>query len=100
MLKTLSLSFAAAAAMALTFSAPAFAGDDDCTIAKDASTEVGAACKKGGIKRAKKVMKTMTRKAKKQGMRVDCDSCHKNETDWELTDDAEKQFKEMVALIK
>ncbi|MCG5053908.1 MAG: hypothetical protein KA712_13170 [Myxococcales bacterium] len=89
-----------ASTLAFALSAPAFAGDNDCTIAKDEKTEVGKACKEGGIKRAKTVMKTMTKTAKKKGMKVDCDTCHKDETKWTLTDDAKKKFEEMLKLAE
>jgi hypothetical protein len=85
------------ALVAVTVS-PVLAGDD-CTIAKDATSEVGKACKEGGIKRAKAVMKAMTKEAKKKGVKHDCDTCHKNETDWVLTDGAKDKFKEMLAAL-
>lgn len=72
---------------------------NDCKISKDEKTEVGKACKEGGVKRAKAVMKAMTKEAKKQGMKIDCDSCHKNEEDWELTPDGAEKYKEMLKTI-
>jgi len=77
----------------------------DCKIATDAKTDVGKACKEGGVKEAKKVMKKMTRKAKKAGFKVggskvDCDSCHANEEDWKLTKDGKKQFEAMLKVIE
>ena len=56
------------------------------------------ACDKGGIKEAKKTMKAMVKVAKDKGKKWECDSCHKNEEDWKLTDDGEKLFKELLAL--
>jgi hypothetical protein len=94
--KALGTLFAVAFVCALA--APVAAAENDCTIAKDPSTTAGKACKEGGIKEAKKVMKAMTKDAKKKGMKVDCDSCHKDETKWTLTDDAKKKFDEMVKL--
>jgi hypothetical protein len=75
------------------------ADDNACTIAKGTSP-VAAACQKGGRKEAKKVMKSMVANAKKAGKKWECDSCHKDETKWELTADGEKLFKEMAALQK
>ena len=72
----------------------------DCTIAKKGDNAVAKACKEGGIKEAKKVMKKMVKVAKDSGKKWDCDSCHKNEEDWKLTGDGEKLFKEMLALQK
>lgn len=76
------------------------AGDNDCTIATKDDNQVSAACKAGGIKRAKAVMKAMTKVAKQKAMKVDCDSCHKNDTDYALTSDAKEQFKKMLELVK
>ncbi|MDX2022377.1 MAG: hypothetical protein SF187_19230 [Deltaproteobacteria bacterium] len=87
-----------AGTFAVALVAPAFAGDNDCTIAKDAKTDIGKACAEGGIKRAKTVMKEMTKKAKKKGMKVDCDTCHKDETKWTLTDEAKKKYDEFAKL--
>lgn len=78
------------------------AADDDkpCTITKETDDhQVGKACKEGGIKRAKAVMKAMQKVAKKNGMDVECDSCHKNEDDWALTSDAKEQFKKMLEIV-
>ena len=71
----------------------------DCKIAKDEKTEVGKACKDGGIKRAKAVMKAMVKAAKKADHKVDCDTCHANEEDWELTKDGKSKYKELLEKI-
>jgi hypothetical protein len=71
----------------------------DCTLSKSGNA-VADACKKGGIKEAKKVMKAMVANAKKAGKKWECDTCHKNEENWQLTGDGEKLFKEMLALQK
>jgi hypothetical protein len=74
------------------------AAGNDCTIAKATDTNpVAKACAAGGIKAAKTEMKKMVAKAKKGGMKVECDSCHKNEEDWKLTADGEKLFKDLMA---
>jgi hypothetical protein len=75
------------------------AAENDCTIAKDATTEVGKACVEGGIKRAKAVMKAMVKQAKKADLKLDCDSCHKNEEKWDLTSDAKDQYKKLLAAV-
>ena len=72
----------------------------DCNIATKGDNAVVKACKDGGIKEAKKVMKKMVKTAKGSGKKWDCDTCHKNEEDWKLTGDGEKLFKEMLALQK
>jgi hypothetical protein len=69
-----------------------------CTISKG-ENDVVKACKAGGIKRAKTVMKSMTKLAKDAGKKWECDSCHKNEEDWALTDDGDTLFKEMLEIV-
>lgn len=86
------------AALAILPAGAGAADDGDCKIATDPTTEVGKACKEGGIKRAKAVMKAMTKQAKKE-LKVDCDSCHKNEDDWTLTGDARDKYKEMLKIV-
>jgi hypothetical protein len=39
----------------------------------------------------------MVAKAKKSGIKIDCEGCHKNEETWALNADAEKLFKDMLA---
>ena len=46
------------------------AAGNDCTIAKPGENPVAKACKKGGIKEAKKVMKAMVANAKKAGKKM------------------------------
>src|SRR5689334_14545140 len=92
---------AAVSLTAILFAAgSAVAADPACTIAKKGDNAVVKACEKGGIKEAKKTMKAMVKVAKDKGKKWECDSCHKNEEDWKLTDDGEKLFKELLALQK
>jgi hypothetical protein len=69
-----------------------------CSIATKGDNPVAKACAKGGIKEAKKTMKAMVKVAKDKGKKMECDGCHKNEEDWKLTDDGEKNFKDLLAL--
>lgn len=82
------------------FTAGSVRADDKCTIALKGDNEVVKACQKGGIKEAKKVMKSMVKVAKDKGKKWECDSCHKNEEDWKLNGDGEKLFKELLAVQK
>jgi ABC-type sugar transport system substrate-binding protein len=91
---------AALSLTALAFAAGSAFAANDCTIAKKGDNAVVKACEKGGIKEAKKTMKAMVKVAKDKGKKWECDSCHKNEEDWKLTDDGEKLFKELLALQK
>ncbi len=98
MLKTFlaALSFGLLVAAAV----PSQAGDNDCTIAVKGDNAVVKACKEGGIKKAKAVMKAMQKVAKQKGEKWECDSCHKNETDWKLTENGQKDFEKMLTLVK
>jgi hypothetical protein len=91
---------AALSLTALAFAAGSAFAANDCTIAKKGDNAVVKACEKGGIKEAKKTMKAMVKVAKDKGKKMECDACHKNEEDWKLTDDGEKQFKDLLALQK
>jgi hypothetical protein len=91
---------AAVSLTAILFAAGSAVAANDCTIAKKGDNGVVKACEKGGIKEAKKTMKAMVKVAKDKGKKWECDSCHKNEEDWKLTDDGEKLFKELLALQK
>lgn len=58
---------------------------------------IDKACDKGGIKEAKLTMKSMVKKAKKGGMKVDCDSCHKDEKDWsQFVPDVKEKFQALL----
>jgi Na+-transporting NADH:ubiquinone oxidoreductase subunit NqrF len=91
---------AAVSLTAILFAAGSAVAANDCTIAKKGDNAVVKACDKGGIKEAKKTMKAMVKVAKDKGKKWECDSCHKDETEWKLTDDGEKLFKELLALQK
>ncbi len=84
--------------------APAAASAADggkCTIATKPDTEIGKACAAGGVKEAKKVMKQMTKDAKKKGWKGDCDSCHKDtESKFDLTDNGKAEMEKMMAVLK
>ena len=75
----------------------AYTGPDPCTVAVGGSGLIDKACDKGGIKEAKATMKAMVKKAKKGGMKVDCDSCHKDEKDWsQFTPDVKEKFQALL----
>ena len=81
------------------YTATSRAADDKCTIATKDDNAIVKACKEGGIKKAKSVMKAMQKKGKEGGLKYECDECHKDESaaNWTLKDGAEKKFKELLA---
>ncbi len=68
-----------------------------CTIATKGDSPVAQACAKGGVKLAKATMKELVKTAKDNGVKFDCDECHKNEETFELADDARDNFKKLLA---
>jgi RNA polymerase sigma factor (sigma-70 family) len=72
-----------------------------CTIALKPDSPVGQACKDGGIKKAKMVMKSMVKRGKERGLKHDCDDCHRDEAAglWALTKDAEEKFRKLLAVV-
>jgi anti-sigma factor RsiW len=72
---------------------------DGCRLSH-ADTPVGEACAKGGINRAKKTMKNLLRLARERGTSFECDSCHRNENTWDLTDDGRARFFELLRVIR
>lgn len=84
--------------------ATASRAEDDknkCVIAVKGDNDVVKACKAGGLKRAKTVMKAMQNLAKKHGLKHECDDCHKDEAsgDWTITKDGDEKFKKMLEVL-
>jgi hypothetical protein len=78
--------------------AQGFAADaNKCTIATKGDSPVAQACAKGGVKQAKAAMKGLVKTAKDNGVKFDCDDCHKNEETFVLEDDARDNFKKLLA---
>ena len=76
------------AAVMLAGSAAAVAAPvNDCTQSREFE-KVKAACKEGGRKAAKRVMKAAVRRARAQGTKLKCKGCHENLNSWALKADA------------
>lgn len=74
----------------------AHADDDPCQATSFAIAKVGAACKTGGRKAAKAVMKTAVKKAKAAGETMNCKTCHKDLKSFSLTDNAVTDLKKWM----
>ena len=74
------LFFGALFACAISFAASAADDPNKCTIAVKGESDVKKGCDAGGIKRAKAVMKAQVKLAKDKGMKLECDDCHKDES--------------------
>ena len=95
--KILTAAFLFAAAAGTT----ARAGDEGkCTIAVKGDTPTAKACAKGGRAEAKKLMKEMVKVAKANGQKFTCDGCHKDLDNYELTKNANDDYKKLEAAQK
>jgi hypothetical protein len=97
-LPSLALAVAMMAGAALGVLAPsiAHAGDDACTTKKFHYPAVEKACKDGGRKAAKDVMKSAVKKAKAAGKDMKCTSCHEDTKDFKLKDNAVADMKPWI----
>jgi hypothetical protein len=69
---------------------------EPCKLAKGDSP-MAKACAEGGIRKAKEVMKGLVRDARKAGVKMECDECHKDPTRYEvLADDARDKLKNLM----
>jgi len=67
------------------------------TFATKGDTPTAKACASGGRQAATTLMKEMVRKAKANGAKFDCDGCHKDRDDFELTKNATADYKKLEA---
>jgi hypothetical protein len=97
-LPTAALLAAIFAAFALGIGVPsvARAGDDACTTKKFHYPAVEKACKDGGRKAAKELMKGAVKKAKAAGKDVKCTSCHEDTKEFKLKDNAVNDLKPYI----
>lgn len=85
-----------AAAFGMASPSIAHAADEACTTTKFHYPAVEKACKDGGRKAAKEVMKGAVKKAKAAGNDVKCTSCHEDTKDFKLKDNAVKDLKPWI----
>jgi hypothetical protein len=80
----------------------AHAGDDKgpCKIATKGDSPTAKACASGGRSAATKLMKEMVKKAKAKEQKFTCDGCHKDLDNYELTKNANDDYKKLEAAIK
>jgi hypothetical protein len=81
------------AALGVLVPSVAHAGDDACTTTKFHFPAVEKACKDGGRKAAKDVMKAAVHKAKDAGKDMKCTSCHEDTKAFKLKDNAVADLK-------
>jgi hypothetical protein len=78
-----------AAAVGIFAPSVALAGGDACTTTKFHFPAVEKACKDGGRKAAKEVMKGAVKKAKDAGKDYKCTHCHEDTKEFKLKDEKE-----------
>jgi len=89
---------ALAAALGVFSPSAAHAGDGDgaCAATKFNFPAVEKACKEGGRKAAKDLMKAAVKKAKADGKDVKCTSCHQDMKGYKLKDNAVADLKPYI----
>lgn len=81
--------------------AAAYTGPEPCKLALKGSSPVAQACREGGAKQAKVVMKDLVKRAKDAGAKFRCDDCHKDPQDFtKLAADAPDKFKRLLAAAR
>lgn len=70
-----------------------------CKIATKGETPTAKACATGGREAARKLMKSMVDQAKAKGEKFSCDGCHKDLDNFELTKNANADYKKLEAAI-
>jgi hypothetical protein len=75
-----------------------FPADGKCHVAVKDDSPVVRACKEGGVKKAKSVMKAMQKVARASGLKFECDDCHRDESagNWALRAGATENFKRLL----
>jgi hypothetical protein len=79
--------------------APGYGGPDPCRLAIKGDSPVAKACREGGIKSAKVVMKDLIKNARAAGVKYQCDDCHANDSDYtQLSKGAQDKFAKLLAV--
>ena len=87
---------AAAAVAVLSLGGDAARADEACKLAKNGSP-MSKPCAEGGIKKAKQAMKTLVRDARKAGVKIECDECHKDPARYDvIADDARAKLDKLL----
>lgn len=73
-----------------------YTGDQPCRAKSFQFSSVKTACQKGGVPRAKELMKSMVKKAKDRGENVKCSSCHTNQKTYENKPNAVADLRKLL----
>jgi hypothetical protein len=83
--------------LGLSAAARPLAAGQPCAIAIKGDSPVAQACAEGGLVSAKRSMRDLTKRAKAGGLRFECDDCHRNDVDYDLTPQARDNFRHLLA---
>jgi hypothetical protein len=101
MIRRVGIVFIAALLFGLSAAGVANAGDKGpCKIATKGDSPTAKACATGGRDAATKLMKEMVKKAKAKDQKFTCDGCHKDLDNYELTKNANDDYKKLEAVAK
>jgi hypothetical protein len=96
----LARSFLLAAVLGSAFAGAARASDKGpCKIATKGDSPTAKACVSGGRDAATKLMKDMVKQAKAKGQKFTCDGCHKDLDNYDLTKNANDDYKKLEAAV-
>jgi hypothetical protein len=77
-----------------------YSGPDPCRHATKGSSPIVKACSEGGTRTAKAFMKDLVSRGKQAGIKLACDDCHKDDTDFSrLLPDAHHKLDELLAAV-
>jgi hypothetical protein len=76
--------------------ADAYSGPDPCQAKTFHYSAIGGACKKGGRKAVKDIMRGVVKKAKAAGQDVQCLSCHEDTSTFHLKSNAVSDIKQWL----
>jgi hypothetical protein len=83
----------------LSTAGAAHADKGPCKIATKGDSPTAKACTKGGRDEANKLMKEMVKQAKTKGEKFTCDGCHKDLDNFELTKNANDDYKKLEIVV-
>jgi hypothetical protein len=75
-------------------------GPNPCRTTKFSFSNVRAACEKGGKSRAKSLMKAQVKKARENGTRFKCSSCHASQKTYTLAPNAKSDYRKLLNAAK
>jgi hypothetical protein len=74
--------------------------NEPCRRAIRGDSPVAQACREGGVRSAKATMKELVKEARGAGLKLACDDCHVDSTDFSrLNADAPDKFRNMLATV-